>query len=69
MTVVIIPLSSSVKAHAPLTIAVKALNKSSVVVCDQIRAVDKSRLIECVGSLSNNDLSKVEDGLRQIRVL
>lgn len=65
-TVVVIPLSTSAKAHPPLTIPIKALNKTSVVVCDQIRAIDKSRLIDCVGSLSNNDLIKVEDGLKQV---
>lgn len=35
-------------------------------VCDQIRTVDKSRLQKPVGSLSANELTELEDGLRQI---
>jgi len=68
-TVVVIPLSSAAKPKPPLTISVKCLNKSAVAVCDQIRAIDKSRLIKKADQLSMTDLTKIEDGLRQVLVL
>jgi len=40
-----------------------------VAVCDQIRAVDRSRLLERAGEVSDEDLRAIEDGLRQIRCL
>jgi len=37
-----------------------------VAVCDQARAVDKSRLIRCVGQLAITDLRAVENGVRLV---
>ena len=68
-TVVVVPLSSASKPRPPLTIAVTCLGKKVVAVCDQIRAVDKSRLIDVAGHLSAHDLRALEDGLRQVLVL
>ena len=68
-TVVVIPLSSLGISRPPLTIPVNCLGKQAVAVCDQIRAVDKSRLIEKAGSLTKEDLSELENGLRQVPVL
>jgi mRNA interferase MazF len=68
-TVVVIPLSSSAQARPPLTIAVSCLNKTAVAVCDQIRTVDKGRLKNSAGSLSDADLTALEEGLRQVLCL
>ena len=68
-TVVVIPLSSIGISRPPLTIPVNCLGKQAVAVCDQIRAVDKSRLIEKAGSLTKEDLSELENGLRQVLAL
>ena len=68
-TVVVIPLSSVGISRPPLTIPVNCLGKQAVAVCDQIRAVDKSRLIEKAGSLTKEDLSELENGLRQVLAL
>jgi mRNA interferase MazF len=65
-TVVIVPLSTSAKARPPITVSVSCMGKQVIAVCDQIRAVDKSRLIDSVGSISLNDLHAVDDGLRQV---
>lgn len=64
-TVVVVPLSSSPNANPPITISVRCLDKSAVAICDQIRAVDKSRLFKKIGTLSEDYLKAVEDGLRQ----
>jgi mRNA interferase MazF len=68
-TVVVIPLSSIGISRPPLTIPVNCLGKQVVAVCDQIRAVDKSRLIEKAGGLTKEDLSELENGLRQVLAL
>ncbi|MCF6768517.1 type II toxin-antitoxin system PemK/MazF family toxin [Thiotrichales bacterium 19S11-10] len=65
-TVVVIPLSTSAKARPPITISVSCLGKQVTAVCDQIRAIDKSRLRNTAGSLSANDLSELDNGLRQV---
>jgi len=68
-TVIIIPLSIAGIPRPPLTIEVKCLNKKGVAVCDQIRAVDKSRIMDKVGEMKKEDLIQVENGLRQVLVL
>lgn len=68
-TVVVVPLSSVGISRPPLTIPVNCLGKQGVAVCDQIRAVDKSRLIERAGNLTKEDLSELENGLRQVLAL
>ena len=68
-TVVVIPLSSSATARPPLVVAVCGLTKASFAVCDQIRAVDKSRLVKKDGQLSLKDLSELENSLRCILAL
>ena len=68
-TVVVIPLSTSTAVYPPLTIAINSLEKPSVAVCDQIRAVDKSRFLSCAGALSNSELDAVESGLKQVLAL
>ena len=68
-TVVVVPLSSAGKPRPPLAIQVNCLDQRVVAVCDQIRAVDKGRLLEKAGSLTNEDLLELEKGLRQILAL
>jgi mRNA interferase MazF len=68
-TVVVIPLSSVGKPNPPLVISVSCLGKQVVAVCDQIRAVDKSRLIKEAGSISKKGMEELEEGLRKILAL
>ena len=63
-TVVIVPLSTSARPRLPLNVSVKCLAKEVTAVCDQILAVDKSRLKKFAGSLSQHELDKLDDGLR-----
>lgn len=68
-TVIIVPLSSSPKAYPPLAIAIKCQGKSVVAVCDQIRTVDKTRLINFIEEIEYADLMRIEQSLKQILVL
>ncbi len=61
-TIVVVPLSTSPNSHPPLTIQVTCLDKTVVAVCDQIRAVDKARLLSKIGHLSDDDIKCLENG-------
>lgn len=65
-TVIIIPLSTSAKPRPPIAIAVKCLEREVVAVCDQLRTIDKSRLVKPADSLTHTDLVAIEDGIRQV---
>ena len=64
--VLVIPLSSSGMPRPPLAIEVECLGRKVIAVCDQLRAVDKSRLRESAGSLTADDLEQIEEALRRI---
>lgn len=68
-TVVVVPLSTVAKTRPPITVAVSCLGKSVTAVCDQIRTVDKSRLVKSAGQLSPKDIAVLDDGIRQVLVL
>ncbi len=68
-TVVVVPLSTAAKEHPPIVVSVYALDRDAVAVCDQIRAIDKTRLVKYAGRLSPQDMEKIVDGLRQVLVL
>ncbi len=65
-TVVVVPLSTAGKPRPPLAIGVVCKGRKVVAVCDQIRAVDKSRFLERIGTLSKDDLMGLENGLRKV---
>jgi mRNA interferase MazF len=65
-TILVVPLSTSGIPRPPLVISLQCKGKTVVAVCDQLRAVDKSRLGKQIGSLSNQDMELLENGLRQV---
>lgn len=65
-TVVVVPLSSSPYPRPPIVVATPSAGAASVAVCDQVRAVDKTRLIERMGSLSEADIQSVGLGVKQV---
>lgn len=65
-TVIVVPLSTAGRSRPPLVITVECLGKQVVAVCDQIRTVDKSRLVKLAGALSAQDMETLEGSLRQI---
>lgn len=68
-TVVVVPLSTAGKPRPPLAVKVQCLSKQVIAVCDQIRAIDKSRLVRTAGELSQEDMEAVDEGLRQVLAL
>jgi len=65
-TVIVVPLSTAAKPRPPIAIGIECMGKHVTAVCDQIRTVDKSRLIKLAESLSSADIAAVDDGLRQV---
>ncbi|MFH1156363.1 MAG: type II toxin-antitoxin system PemK/MazF family toxin [Pseudomonadota bacterium] len=65
-TVVLVPLSTGGTPRPPLAVSVTCLEKKCIAVCDQIRAVSKTRIVSNAGRLSSEDMQAIEDGLRQI---
>src|SRR3990167_6950653 len=65
-TAIIVPLSTMAKPRPPIVINVTCLGLQVSAVCYQIRTVDKSRLYQPAGTLSNDDMDSLEDSLRQI---
>lgn len=68
-TVVIVPLSTGPEPHPPIVVATPSAGEGSVAVCDQVRAVDKVRLMRMAGALSRDDLRAIEDGMRAVLLL
>ncbi len=66
-TLVVVPLSSATTtARSPLTVKVTCLDRARVAVCDQIRAVDKTRLVRHMGSLKKSEMAEIDKALRQV---
>ena len=65
-TVVVVPLSTGPAPRPPIVVATASAGETSVAVCDQIRAVDKVRLMQRLGDLAAADLRAVEDGVRLV---
>jgi mRNA interferase MazF len=62
-TVVVVPLSTSAPAIEFLNVALKG---GSVARCEHIRSIDKARLADKIGSISNTDMAKIEEGIARI---
>jgi mRNA interferase MazF len=68
-TVIVVPLSSSLKVHPPLLVSVTCEACMAVAVSDQIRAVAKDRLKSRLGIVADQEMTALEDGLRLIMQL
>ena len=65
-TVVVVPLSTGPTPRPPIVVATPSAGDESVAVCDQVRPIDKGRLIKRDGQLARADLRAVEDGVRAV---
>ncbi len=65
-TVVVVPLSTGPAPYPPIVVAVPSAGADSVAVCDQVRAVDKARLIRSGGHVVATDLQAIEAGVRAV---
>jgi mRNA interferase MazF len=65
-TVVVVPFSTSARAHPPISVAVACQGKSVVAIIDQIRAVSRHRLKTKIETASPITLRAVSKALEEI---
>ena len=65
-SVIVVPLSTAPRPYPPISVAVSSAGRPSIAKCDQIRAVDKSRLTRRLGVLSQEELRTIETAVRQV---
>jgi mRNA interferase MazF len=66
-TVLVVPLSSSGNPpHPPITVKVSCMGKTVLAVCDQLRAVDKTRLTDWIEAMDQESLDSIRKALQQV---
>jgi len=66
-TVIIAPMTT--KSHNyPSRISIKFMKKSGWIMIDQIRCIDKSRLVKKIGIIDNSEISEVKSTIREMLV-
>lgn len=63
-TVIMVPHGSNNKIYPPISISIGSAGDNSVAVCDQLLAVDKSRLRQQKGQLTPKEMTTLDDSLR-----
>ena len=64
LTVIVVPLSTASTSRPPLVVAVPSAGAGANARIDQIRAIDKSRILDSAGKLNRVDMEQVEQALR-----
>lgn len=65
---IIVPFTSKIKkvvlpCHVFVPANVGGLSQNSVILCEQIRVIDKSRIIKIIGKLPTNYLNQLDQAL------
>ncbi|GGA73933.1 mRNA interferase [Flavobacterium palustre] len=63
-TIVIAPMTSNSKAY-PTRVEINHDKKKGWIVLDQIRTVDRQRIIKILGNLTEKEITKVKETLRE----
>jgi len=66
-TVIVAPMTSSSKNY-PSRVKVKHANKEGWIVLDQIRTIDKSRVLKSLGELNKKEIGSVKEVIREMLV-
>jgi mRNA interferase MazF len=66
-TVIITPMTT--KSHNyPSRIEIKFMKKDGWIILDQIRCIDKSRLVKKLGSIGDKEIKKVKETMKEMFV-
>lgn len=66
-TIVIAPLTSNLKSY-PTRVLVHHNNQKGKVVLDQIRTIDRKRIVKILGEISQKEITQVKNILRETYV-
>ena len=68
-TVGVIPLSSSPSVAPPIVVAIPSLGANSVALCDQLRAVDKSKISKRIAAITAAEMALIEASVKTVFAL
>jgi len=68
-TVLVVPLSRAGVVKPPLTVKVRCLGQEVRAVCDQVRAIDKTRLSAWIEEMGPEDLERINEALKRVLAL
>ena len=63
-TIVIAPMTSNLKLY-PTRVAVEFVNKKGMIAIDQIRTIDKSRMVKVLGKLTKYEIKNCKDVIKE----
>ena len=66
-TIVIAPLTSTLKNY-PTRVRIKFQNRESSIVLDQIRTIDKQRIVKTAGRIKDVEIEKVKSVIKETYV-
>lgn len=64
-TVIIVPITSAIHGY-PYRVACRIMNRNGEMATDQIRTIDKRRLKSRISSLTSDEVTVLQDVLRQM---
>lgn len=64
-TTIVVPITSKLKTNLPTHVILKTqlLEKKSIALCEQMRVIDKKRIISEIGYLSNEEIILIDNAL------
>jgi mRNA interferase MazF len=65
-TVGVIPLSSSPSVAPPIVVAIPSLGANSVALCDQLRAVDKTKISKRISAITAVEMALIEASVKTV---
>lgn len=68
-TPLLVPLSTGPAPRWPIHVATPSIGPRSLAVCDQARALDKTRLIRRIARLTDAELADLESAFREVHGL
>lgn len=66
-TIIIVPMTSSLKEY-PTRVAVNHNSKKGMIALDQIRTVDKKRILKVLGKLNKTEIQSTKEVLKEMLV-
>ncbi|MEY2922897.1 MAG: hypothetical protein RL108_1523 [Bacteroidota bacterium] len=66
-TIIIAPMTSSLKEY-PTRVAVNHNSKKGMIALDQIRTVDKKRILKVLGKLNKTEIQSIKEVLKEMLV-
>jgi mRNA interferase MazF len=63
---VVVPLSETAPIREPIVVGVNWNGKTVAAFCDQVRTINKTHLVNAIGTVTLDDMQTLDDSLRQV---